>query len=254
MTPQETIGGPTVGQVLRDVGIPGAHIGRTVVSALFAIAFLLLTRDGLLFRPEPECLAIEPLQRVSFAFIVVSLLLAALSVVTSLTVGNVRVSRMRSYWVVYRGKVLIDFAVLVFFCVVCVWVIGLGGITRSPFAMLLCLSPALILISWFTERGSWYDSIRTAIAEHNAAIATLRIHTKVRRKMRMLGFVPLVVVTITLVLGQIAVARLSAHEWFLSGSLEEVLRTDWYYSRYYALYYLSAAIAIFGATLRRFQE
>ena len=237
----------TIGQVLRSTRIPGSDIKRTIVSGVFAFAVLVLTREGM-FPYEPACKAIQPLQQVSLVLLLASLLLAGLSISAALTVKNLHVRRIQNYWIVYKGKLLLDIAILLFFCVVCLWVVGLGGVTRSPFSAILCLSPALILIPWFTDRRRWYDDVYSAIVAHNKKLADANTHRWVRRTMRILGVAPLIVVLLTLVFGQMAVAKLSAHQWFLAGDLEPVLSTAWYYSVYYALYYLSAAIAIFGMT------
>jgi hypothetical protein len=199
------------------------------------------------------------LRQASFVLLVVSLLLAALSIRAVLTVKNLHIHRIQNYWVVYKGKLLLDIAILLFFCVVCVWVVGLGGVTRSPFSAILCLSPAVILIPWLTDRRRWYDAVFSAIAAHSEELADADTHRQVRRTMRILGVAPLVVVLLTLGLGQMAVAKLSAHEWFLVGDLEPVLSTVWYYSVYYALYYFSAASAILGVSflngpIRRFLQ
>lgn len=246
----------TVGQALGTVILPGSDILKTMLSGVFAILVLFLTGDSLAFPFDAGCDSIRSLQRVSLALILASLLFAIGSIASIYTIRNLRVNKLRSYWVIYRGKLLLDFAILIFFMVVCAWVIGLGGITRSPFSAFLCLSPAILLITWFNDQPTRYNEVYSALTDYRPKLATQAIHDRVRKVVRVAGFLPLVVVLLTLILGQVAVARFAVYKWFLGGELQLrlVLQTSWYYKVYYAIYALSAAVVIFGSIPTNYSE
>jgi hypothetical protein len=237
----------TVGHALGDRSLPGSDTVKTMVSGIFAVVIMLLTVDNVFFAQGPECAALTTLKRVTLVADLASLMLCIGSINTALTVRNLLVREIKSYWTLLKAKLLLNLAILLFFGCVCIWVVALGGVTRSPFSSLLCLSPAVLLLSWSRDDVSNYDAIYRAVSARNKQLPGKRSFDCARRLVRLLGFAPLLIIGATISAGQVGVARIAIHTWFLSGDLGPLLQTDWYYRVYYTLFYLSAAVTIFGA-------
>ena len=159
------------------------------------------------------------------------------------------VAEVRRYVSLFYGKMLIGVSVLLFYVVVCWWILLLGGITLSPFAALLSMSPILLLVQAFRDRNRFYDSFYETIKDEWCSYhqgQPIRGHQGIKWTLIVLNFCPLSLVLLTLFAGQWAVCRFSVHETMLGGSVTLVTGSGWYVNVYHVIYYLSVLIAVFG--------
>ena len=239
----------SINQILvkKDLNIPGSDIMKTFVCCVFPLLILFLTSDNPLFSIEIE--EIAQYQRISNLGLLISLFFAILSMVAFLKIRDVQINRFRNYWAIFYPKLLLGVSIFFFYLVICFWVITLGGIMSSPFSTLLSMSPILLMIQFFRDSRRSYDRIYITV---NKALKQFKIripkstHVCVIRLLFVTRVVPIIIVILTLTLGQCSVIYFNVHHYMLSNTFDRILLSDWYCHVYHFLYYLSVIIALVG--------
>lgn len=156
----------------------------------------------------------------------------------------------RTFW---KLKLDVDLLVQVFILTVCVWVLTLGGVLRSPFGALLAAGPVFLVWQvvgdhqvkalrklvtvWLDDNGIDGPVRESHLRELNARIAQLQ----------RLSALPLWTVLATIVLGEVVVLQFDLPELLLGGSsaLEAVRHGAWFIGVGYGTFYLS----VFGVLI-----
>jgi len=231
----------------KNLYLPGENLAKTIVYIIFPICVMLLITDNPLFIANIKELI--PHQHFSFLLLLASISTAVLSGWFTHYIMSEEVEHIKRYFSLFYGKILLGVSVLLFYIVVCWWVLLVGGITLSPFSTLLSMSPILLLIQMFRDKNSFYDSFHDTIKEdwessHNNQV--IRGHTTVKWTLIILNSFPLIIVVATLIIGQWAVCKLGIHEIILGKKIDLITNTEWYVMVYHVIYYLSVLIAIVG--------
>lgn len=239
----------TLGEILSDhkMFLPGSDLSKTIISILFVLFLLLLLANNSIFSSHIS--AIEPYREFSNLMLLFSLALAVWSAVCAHSALDSTPKEIVEYKRIYKGKLLLGFSVLLFFLVVCLWVLVLGGIMSSPFASLLSISPVLLSIQYFRDKTTNYDKILDALRPHwnNVSDEDLNRKNRVAKYViSSLGMLPLGVVIVTLVGGQIWISCFDGHLLLLGNAFQEVIASTWYRKVYYCIFYMSVVIAAFG--------
>lgn len=240
----------------KNLDMPGSNFAKTTIYGLFPL-FLLLLLSNTSWHPC-DIPGLPAYQDLSFLFLIACLATAIASGCVADHVLDITIGDLGYFVCLYIPKLLISVSVLLFYTVVCAWVVLLGGITCSPFAALLSMSPVLLMIQIWRDRGAdldaYYCVCQKAWQDGQRQGWVL---SRWCAKWIVLGLsaCPLVLVVGTLILGQVAVVRWEVHRLLLGDAVEKLPTSAWYVSMYYWLYYMSVVIAVFGvapsAPLRR---
>jgi hypothetical protein len=239
----------SINQILleKNLNIPGSDIMKTFICCVFPLLILFLTSDNPLFSIDIE--EIDQYQRISNLVLMTSLFFAILSMVAFLKIRDVQIDKFRNYWALFFPKLLLGVSIFFFYLVICFWMIALGGIMSSPFATLLSMSPILLMIQFLRDSRRSYDRIYITV---NKALKQFEIripkstHILVKRTLCVTSIVPIIIVILTLILGQYSVIYFDIHRYLLSNTFDKILLSDWYCHVYHFLYYLSVIIATVG--------
>ena len=141
-----TTGTKTIGQILAEesVVLPGSDLGKTSVYLIFPLVLLAVLADNPFFNAQLD--SIKAYRDISTLLLILSMALAVVSGKSARDALDSQPAEIKWYTSLFFGKLLIASSVLVFFVVVCLWVVLLGGIMSSPFASLLSMSPMVILL------------------------------------------------------------------------------------------------------------
>lgn len=239
----------TVAEVLADKNLflPGSDFTKTVLFFLFPLILLFSVSNNPIF--ETNLTVIQPFRNYSTLLLILSLTFAVLSMLSVHKSLNSRFEEITNYFSLFYGKILIECSVLVFFLVVCLWVIVLGGIMRSPFACLLSMSPILLMIQLLRDKSDDYDALLGAFEPfwNTKTVTSISENDIIARKIIFwMQVAPIMLIVSTLLIGQYLISQYNIHEAILGNGFREVIESKWYYRLYYFCYYLSVVIAAIG--------
>jgi hypothetical protein len=231
--------------------IPGNDLGRTGIYMCFTLLLLFLTTDNLIFAIEEN--ALRSFQNVSFFILGLCLFLTLYSSIAVIWTATTMTDELEGYYSLYKGKIALMVSVVLFFVVISLWFIILGGIVSSPFASLLTISPILLTIQCIRDRPINYDRILWAIKPHLSGKAAVGIshHDFIKRLILILGILPVFVIGSTVTVGEALIVKIKIHEKLTLNKFESIVQTAWYLRVYIAVYFISIAIAVFGMTPQR---
>jgi hypothetical protein len=238
----------TVGALLNSVHVPGEDVLKTLGAALLSLLMIVLTNDTPLYSLDSSAASLMALRQTTLLVLLLSIGFFVISAGLATVLRLSPCSLVRSYWQVYSAKYSLDLGLVLLFGAVGAWVISLGGITRSPFACILSLTPAIFLITCLRDRKKDYEAVFSALEHHLTIKQAPAQHAAARRTSRILGVIPLVAVGLTMTLGQCLVARLALHDRILPppGTVAKVAATQWYVEVYYTIFFLSVGLAFYG--------
>lgn len=236
-------------QFLMDKGIkiPGSDIMKTFICMMFPLIILFITSDNPFFSIKIE--EIDQCQSISSLGLIISLSFAIFSFFSFLPLITVPIDSLRNYWFIFFPKLFLGVSIIFFYLVICFWIIALGGIMSSPFSTLLSISPILLMIQFFRDKHRSNHRIYITV---NKALKPFKIkipkstHVHVIKTLYLIQLVPIIIVILTLILGQFSVIYFNVHLYFLSDTFNTILKSDWYCHSYHFLYYLSVIIAVVG--------
>ena len=238
----------TVAKIIRDnnLNLPGSDIAKTSIYLVFPLLLLILTTDNP-FLPESH-VALERYQEISFLLLIGSMFLCISSGIVVNDILSKKPSEINKFCSLFYGKIFLNLSVMLFFFVVCMWVMVLGGILSSPFAMLLAMSPILLTIQYFRDRHVDYQKLVKILGKYICGNpnCTVPDAKTVKMYVEVTASIPIFVVIVTLSVGQFFVETVNLPNYLLTNELENILKTNWYYVVYYLTYYLSIIIASFG--------
>jgi len=240
----------TVKEVLaeRECELPGSDLGKTLIYMCFPLLILILITD------IPNAVdALMTYQRVS---VLILLLCIGLAIYSSYVIRNVAkcmTNDLEMYCALYIGKLTLMLSVFLFFTVISLWFMILGGVVSSPFASLLTISPILLTVQWARDRPSNYDKILWAIRPYlssKAAVGT-SYHKIIKWLILILGILPIFVIISTVTVGEALIVKLKIHDKLTQNNFESIVQTSWYVRVYIAVYFISMAVAVFGTVPQR---
>lgn len=238
-----------------DIEIPGFDITKTGVFMFFTILLLFLVTDNFVLNITEIVITNKNINDVNdliwlskFSFFIglLTLLISLSAAISAVETLNKDIDEITRYHCIFRSKNLINISVILFFLIVSIWVIFLGGIMTSPFATLLSMSPILLSIQLFREKRFKIDKILIILANNQKRRITdhdkqkWRIYKRINKS---LGFFPLILITITLILGYYDLSIIKC-------KIIEISKTTWFFRLYRITYYISVFIAIFGVLPR----
>lgn len=160
-------------------------------------------------------------------------------------------------------KILIDLAVMLFFTVICLWIIAFGGILKSPVAGLLTISPIFIAMQLIGRRD-----LALSVEEFshfvNTSNPTEQIEVYNAKIQRWLGFS---IISNSLLSVLIIVASITYFEWDIKDGIldlislpnsifitdNNVFKTEWFFMTCYSVYYLSIVSVFVGFFSKRLE-
>jgi len=234
----------TIQDILSDhnIELPGSDMTKTTLFMIFPLILMLLITNNPIF--DCELTDLEIYKSLSFLLLIISLGTAMLSFIAVDTVQKRYLKDLSRFFSLFIGKILINFSVLLFFLVVCSWVILLGGIISSPFATILSISPVLLTIQFIQDHKIDFDNIYKMINKDKNI--SLRSKNTTKKVVLLSSFIPIFVVCLTLIIGQYCISNYNLHEYLLNNKFCEILKSDWYTKVYFFTYYFSVFIAAFG--------
>lgn len=228
------------------IEIPGFDQAKTCFFILILIIMLMLITDNPILKiidfKELETNKDQHLlitcSRFSFLMIIISLSLCVFSMVCVFRISNIPVSQFNRCRFIFLPKLLINISLICFFMTISLWIFFLGGIINSPFASLLSMSPILMSIQIFRERKNHYNFLYKKIYSINQRIITLHKWNRLQKIVRFFGFLPILIIILTLVLGWI--------NFDFIKKINDLQETNWFSALYHCIYYFSVLIAFVG--------
>lgn len=239
----------TIKEILseHDIELPGSDLSKTTLFMIFPLVLMVLLTNNPVFSCEVSDL--EAYKNISFLILIVCLVTSVVSAMVVRSVLDCNLANLSRFFSLFIGKMLISASVLLFFMVVCAWVILLGGIMSSPFATILSISPVLLTIQFIQDRKIDFNEIYNAVNQYWVTInsdSDLAGKKFTERIVLFASFFPILLVIITLVVGQYYISNHGLHELLLNNNFSAIIATDWYSHVYFFTYYFSVAIAAFG--------
>jgi len=231
----------------RDCELPGSDLGKTLGYMLFLLILLVLVTDNPLF--DNTIPSLEIYQGISFLTLIACIGLAVYSAWVVMDVSQSSTKEIEGYFSLFKGKFILMISILLFFMVISMWFMVLGGIVSSPFASLLTISPILLTIQWVRDRPTNYDKILWAIKPHliGAADCGTKRHDIIKWVIALIGAAPIIVIVATITCGEFLIIRLELHKTLTSNSFEDITASQWYLRAYIITYFFSIVVAAFGA-------
>lgn len=230
--------------------IPGSDLGKTLVYICFPLIVLFMVSDNFIF--ENKISSLEIYQKLSILILIACIGLAVYSAFLAENVSKCLTKELGGYFSIFAAKFILMVSILLFFVVVSMWFLVLGGIVSSPFASLLTISPILLTIQWLNDRPNSYDKILWVIKPHLVGYAVLGTarHNVIKWAIVLVGAAPIIVIIVTITVGQILVISLEIHNILTINKFEEIATSSWYLRVYITIYFLSILIAAFGVVPR----
>ena len=242
--------GPDCLQFYRDKGIilPGSDLTRTVGFFLSVLIMITLTKESPVVRLDFDQL--RPYKDVTFLVLIFCLAIIALNFYWYDKLGNINIGKVISYRQLFFGRIAILFALGLFYFIICLWVMLLGGIMNSPFTSMLTISPIITLVHVYQDYNSNYYEIIDAANKH-ASIPESKIispnDSKYRNRITILNLIPLIFALLTITIGEYFVTTHDLSIILLNSSYKEILASDDYCTIYYIIFGISFSIAVFGS-------
>jgi hypothetical protein len=133
------------------------------------------------------------------------------------------------------------------------WVVLLGGVLRSPFSVLLALSPLyyLVELTWPEKRLTLLQVMEIWKEARTQAQMPTKGGEHVRFYNRLINWLTVagpVLIAITLLPGEFAISRYSLHTELLGSTtrFEAILQSYWYVVVFRFAYYVSVGAAVVG--------
>lgn len=223
--------------------LPGSSISRSSTFIVFVILMII----GLLYSPE----RLPPqLSKLSIICLAIVALLIICSGQYSRYIEDSGLGRIKNARVFFRPKLLINSAMLLFFLVICFWVISLGGILTSPYADLLAVSPIYLIwqILRREEEGLYQRILEDWRKVVNDKEETKKdIATTYLRWIRILQWSPLVIICLTVSLGEVLIRKINFHMFILGKhDTAPIFDSMWYLATSYTVYFVAVLSTILG--------
>lgn len=239
----------TIGDLFRGkkYSLPGADISKTSLFAIITVVTLLLTADTAIFAESIEEMATY--HKWSVILLGLSLVCSAFSANFAHNLQQKNIQDINNFKSALRPKVLINVSITIYFVVVTMWIVALGGIKNSPFASMLAVSPILYVFNLILPSKSQrnaYEIFLKAYFEANSNVSSHSFERKCLKyfdSVERLNLAPVIVFCIALLLG---IPVIDLHD----GNLDTVLSSTWYNNTYLLIYFLSVLVSAFGAIPR----
>ena len=230
----------------KNIFVPGSNSFRTDGFIFFSVILLLLTN------PNPIIdLNFDPLvsfQKSSLILIGSAIFLALSSRAYARYILDKNVYSIKHYSYILFSRFTINIAIILFFFVVCMWVIILGGILNSPFASLLTISPIIIFVQLFDAKID-YDKIFEVFEKvKNQGKTSRKMHHKpsLNKFMYLFEITPALLVFLTIICGEILINKCNLTHEILKTEYEKIFSSNPINTLHYIVFCLSILIAIFG--------
>ena len=227
--------------------LPGSDLSKTILFMIFPLVLMVLLTNNSIFSCDVSDL--QGYKNISFLILIVCLATTVVSGMAVWSVQDCNLANLSRFSSLFIGKILISISVFLFFMVICSWVILLGGIMSSPFATILSISPILLTIQFIQDHKIDFDRIYSAVNQHWVAInsnTNLSGKESTEKIVLFSSFFPILIVIITLIVGQYFISYHGLHELLLNNKFSDIIATEWYRHVYFFTYYFSVVIAAFG--------
>lgn len=224
--------------------VPGGDHLRSIMLALVgAVLWLWL-------RTSPKQLPGVYTEMIFYAlFFVIALPLIAMAL--GIIISRTPIKELTSPRKLFIPKIVVQGAVISFFVILGVLVVMLGGVLKSPFAALLTVSPIYYVVHILTNKD--IEEYRLIIEEWVKYTDTGKrdsIKNEIEKSVRLvkaLDYVPVIIIVLVVVPGELLVLLMDLHHIILGGEslYAEILKSGWYTKTAYLVYY----VAIVGAAV-----
>jgi hypothetical protein len=239
----------TIRQIMleNNLELPGSDLSKTILFMIFPLVLMVLLTNNPIFSCDVKDL--QAYKNASFLVLILCLITTIVSGMSVWSILDCNLGNLSRFFSLFIGKILISLSVFLFFMVICSWVILLGGIMSSPFATILSISPVLLTVQFVQDRKIDFNSIYQAINNEwlsinsNSNLSGKKFTEKI---VLFSSFIPILIVLVTLIVGQYYISNHGLHEMLLSNSFSDIISTEWYRHVYFFTYYISVAVAAFG--------
>ncbi len=224
--------------VQNKIDLPGSDLMRTGILIFFQVLLLFLITFFI-----QDIAEIKVCRNYSYGLIFVGILLSGVSMMQVYRVQNDDIKEFDTPIRIFYAKISISISGILTFTAVCLWVLFLGGVLKSPFASTFSISPLLITVQYFRDKDDFhtYERILCILSKHSDDDGKyLKWGQKFIQTTRPISIVPIVIVILTITVGEFAIAR---PIYKVLGSILELNQSN---RSYYIIYYLSVFIATSG--------
>lgn len=221
--------------------LPGTDMLRSIILIVLATGFLIGIRESPTNIPSL-------FRDLSIYISVIVIFCTGVSMVQSVKLPTFNdIENLSTPKLFFYPKITVSIAVLLFFISLCIWVVLLGGVIKSPFGSVLLLSPIFFVLEFIRKEDiKKYHNFMNYCLSRQESQAKKKIEIerfqKYVRLVRILQFLPLLFILITIIFGELSVYFGKIHLFLLNCDIKAynvLIQTNWFTAMSYSLYYSS---------------